>query len=128
MTYIPEDPPDENEAFEPLDESLDEEDLPGHGGGPEGERELDRDLITDRTALREVGADLDDPDRIALLDGGMDDPDGSGPPRDDELLPEEAPEGTDGEDVDPELEEIDTDATDLDGIADDAPGPDSARW
>jgi hypothetical protein len=80
MSYIPEEPPDENEAYENLDESLDELDLPGHGGGPEGGRDVE-DLVVDREALRELGADLDDPERIALLDGGMDDPDGVELPR-----------------------------------------------
>ncbi|HWE56181.1 MAG TPA: hypothetical protein VG435_11755 [Acidimicrobiales bacterium] len=78
MSDIPEDPPDDNEAYEQLDEALDGEDLPGHGGGPEGAHDVD-DLIADHAALEDAGAELDDPDRISLLDGAMDDPDGAGP-------------------------------------------------
>jgi hypothetical protein len=78
-------PPDENEAFANLDESLDDVDVTRPGSGSEGGRDLDTDLIVDRTELEEAGADLDDPERLALLDGGMDDPDGSGPkPRPDD--------------------------------------------
>lgn len=137
MTYIHEDPPDENTAYEPFDEDLDDRDIPGHGPGPEGQRDIDSDIVADHVALHEAGADLDDPDRLSLLDGGMDDPDGSGPP-------EEAGDGEEadggaggggsiggvdvGEPEDPELEIIDVDATELDQVPDDAPGPDSARW
>jgi hypothetical protein len=127
MSYIPEESPDENEQYENLDEALDEQDLPGHGGGPEGGRDID-DLVADRTALEEAGADLDDPERISMLGGAMDDPDGSGPP---EEQRSEAGIGTgdssDAPDTDPELELIDTDATEMDQVPDDAPGPDSAR-
>lgn len=80
MSEIPEEPPDENEQYEQLDEALDEADLPGRGGGPEGGRDLDADIVVDQVALHDIGADLDDPDRISLLDGAMDDPDGAPPP------------------------------------------------
>ncbi len=76
MHAISEDPPDENEAYESWDEALDDEDIQT-GHGPEGERELDAELFVDRVAVAEAGADLDDPERIAMLEGGMDDPDGS---------------------------------------------------
>jgi hypothetical protein len=36
--------------------------------------------VADRTALEAAGADLDDPDRISMLGGAMDDPGGWGPP------------------------------------------------
>ncbi|HLH99544.1 MAG TPA: hypothetical protein VKV06_02080 [Acidimicrobiales bacterium] len=75
---IYDEPPDENEAYENLDESLDDEDL--HGAGPEGGRDVDSDLVADQTELEESGAELDDPEQMSILDGGMDDPDGSGPP------------------------------------------------
>ncbi len=72
-------PPDENEAFENLDEALDEVDAErGYSGGPEGQRDLDSDLVVDRTELEEAGADLDDPEQMSLLQGAMDDPDGTG--------------------------------------------------
>jgi hypothetical protein len=142
---IPEEPPGENEAFESFDEALDDEDAVSGdpGGGHEAARDLDTELVVDETELEEAGANLDDPERISLLDGGMDDPDGSGPPprRADEagwnLDPEDAMADEEDDDrpidepeesVDPALEITDTDATDLDQVPDDAPGPDSARW
>lgn len=136
MSDILEEPPDENEAFESLDEALDEQDaLRGFSGGPEGERDLDTDIVVDERALEEIGADLEDPDRVALLDGAMDDPDGSGPPARSlggsgenwDVTPLEAvlDAGTEG---DPELQIVDVDPADLEQVPDDAPGPDSARW
>ncbi len=157
MSDIPEEPPDENEAFENLDEALDEEDVLGSesGGGPEGTRDLDTELIVDKTELREAGADLDDPEQLSILDGGMDDPDGSGPPRrpagteeaagwdvdpvaadeagahavgaDEVGADGEAPDDVPGGGEGPDLELTDADATDLEQIPDDAPGADSAR-
>ena len=38
------------------------------------------ELIVDETELEEAGANLDDPDRVSVLAGAMDDPDGTGPP------------------------------------------------
>jgi hypothetical protein len=77
----PDEPPDDNETFANLDESLDDEDA--YGGafrpGPEGERDLDEDVVVDQAELEEAGANLDDPERLSLIDGGMDDPDGAGP-------------------------------------------------
>jgi hypothetical protein len=145
MSEIPEEPPDENEAYENLDEALDDVDLQGgYGGGPEGQRDLDSELIVDRAELEEAGANLDDPDRISVLDGGMDDPDGLPPVRQDRGAADagwdvdpvatdtgyavEEDEDPDGPELDPELELIVTDATDLEDQPDDAPGPDSARW
>jgi hypothetical protein len=133
MSYIPEEPPDENEAYESFDEALDGEDVSGPTAGPEGQRDLDSEIVADQTALEQIGANLDDPDRIALLDGGMDDPDGSGPPPASE--PNTAfdaartdPEFDDDDAVDPQLEIRAADATQMDQIPSDAPGPDSARW
>jgi hypothetical protein len=139
-------PPDENEAFENLDEALDEVDAQrGFIGGPEGQRDLGSELVVDRAELQEAGAELDDPEQMALLDGGMDDPDGTGRrdrPRDSsnvgdeyvtssvverEILPFDD-EFLEEEPVDPELEIVDVDPSDLEQVADDAPGPDSARW
>ncbi len=163
-------PPDENETFENLDEALDDEDaLSGEpGGGHEAAREVGVELVVDEVELEEVGGKLDDPDRISLLDGGIDDPDGAGPfPRSGQDQaeagwdrdPVEAAKAEDrqelvaGEDVDdlrgadeagdldgedgsvgwdepkdPQLEVLSVDATELDQIPDDAPGPDAARW
>ena len=33
-------------------------------------------LVVDHRELEEVGAELDDPEVLAILDGGIDDPDG----------------------------------------------------
>jgi hypothetical protein len=147
-------PPDENEAFENLDESLDDEDGLRPGSGPEGERELDVELVVDRAELEEVGANLDDPERISMLDGGMDDPDGSGPaepdgdedeagwdvdpvthastpPDGDEVDADgDALSATDLVDVPPLDEEDDAYSPldlDLEQIPDDAPGLDGGR-
>jgi hypothetical protein len=148
MSDISDEPPEETEKFENLDEALDDEDAVGDGFGPrhEGARDLDTDLVVDDAELDEAGANLDDPEQMSLLDGGIDDPDGSGPPsrtrRDEETagwdLDPEADDARWDEDedddddpagpVDPELEITTTDATSLDQIADDAPGADSARW
>jgi len=73
--------PDEalgSEAIEPWDEALDAEDelTPGAFGSAEGERSLDRQLVVDEAELSEAGAALDDPETMAVLDGGIDDPDG----------------------------------------------------
>lgn len=136
MSDIPEEPPDDNEQYEQLDEALDEEDVTGEGPGPEGQRDLDSELVVDTTVLEEAGANLDDPDRISVLRGAMDDPDGTGPPedRDDaqagwdvDRLTAETDDSTEAED-DAELEEIDVDPGDMEQFPDDAPGADSARW
>ncbi len=80
-TDTPDEAPDDNETFANLDESLDDEDAYGSAFrlGPEGERDIDDDLTVDQEELEEAGANFDDPERLALIDGGMDDPDGAGP-------------------------------------------------
>jgi hypothetical protein len=146
-------PPDDNEAFANLDESLDEEDVFAPGTGPEGERDLDTDLIVDQEELDEAGASFDDPERISLLDGGMDDPDGSGPANlddDDEagwdvdpLQRRGVSAWNEGDEIDadgdaeplsrlldvPEVEDDDdpSSGVDFDQIPDDAPGLDGGR-
>jgi hypothetical protein len=77
----PDEPPDDNETFASLDEALDDEDAYGSAfrTGPEGERDLDEDFTVDQEELEEAGANFDDPERLSLIDGGMDDPDGVGP-------------------------------------------------
>jgi hypothetical protein len=74
------DEPAGSEAVEPWDEALDAEDefQPGTAVGAEGERSLDRQLVVDQVELDEAGAGLDDPEQLAVLDGGIDDPDGVG--------------------------------------------------
>jgi hypothetical protein len=77
--------PDESldtEAYDSWDEELDEEDVvtPNAAGDPEGERSLDRQLLLDDAEAEEAGIELDEPERLAVLDGGIDDPDGVGSP------------------------------------------------
>ncbi len=45
----------------------------------EGDPSLDPALVADQVELEEIGAGLDDPELLATLQGGMDDPDGIGP-------------------------------------------------
>jgi hypothetical protein len=145
-------PPDDNEAFANLDESLDDEDAIRPGHGPEGGRDLDGDLVVDLAELDEAGAGFDDPERLSLLDGGIDDPDGTGPPapEDDEagwdVDPLQRPgvsDWSEGDEVDadgdavapsrlldlPGLDEEDDPSAGLDfeQIPDDAPGLDGGR-
>jgi hypothetical protein len=80
-TWSPDESPD-NEAYESWDEALDQQDElePDRLGGPEGERSLDRQLVVDQGEVEEAGVGLDDPERMATIDGGGDDPDGDEPP------------------------------------------------
>jgi hypothetical protein len=89
MSQNDEQSPDEplgTETFEQGDEALDElsridpdflEDL-------ERDPSLDPTLLVDDLELEEAGATFDDPEVMATLDGGIDDPDGVGRPRRDE--------------------------------------------
>jgi hypothetical protein len=73
------DEPLETETYESWDEALDEDDeLDPTAPGSEGERSLDRQLVVDDAEVKEAGVELDDPERLAVLDGGIDDPDGVG--------------------------------------------------
>ncbi len=81
MTYSADWSPDEpldTETYASWDEDLDAEDevRPDGVDVAEGERSLDRQLLADDAEVEELGAQLDDPERIAVLDGDMDDPDG----------------------------------------------------
>ena len=89
MTDISKQPPEDSNLYEDVDEELDEQDATGEGFG---QRDIE-DMTVDRTELQEIGGDLEDEDRVSLLEGGIDDPDGSGPVAGDD---EEA-----GWDVDP---------------------------
>ncbi len=64
--------------FDAWDEALDAEDAanPEALERSEGERSLDRQLFVDEAELDEAGVRLDDPERIVVLAGGADDPDG----------------------------------------------------
>ena len=91
------DEPLDTETFEAWDEALDgvdevELDLFDR---PNGERALDVQLVVDERELEEVGADLDDPEQFAVLDGVMDDPDGLGAATASKLARETDDEGWD---------------------------------
>jgi hypothetical protein len=75
--------PDEplgTESFEAWDEALDAEDesTPGSSESPEGERSLDTQLFVDEAEVEEANVGLDDPELLAVLPDGADDPDGAG--------------------------------------------------
>jgi hypothetical protein len=85
MSQNDEQSPDEplgTEAFEQGDEALDEESRLD----PDFIEELEQDpsvnptLLVDDLELEEAGAKFDDPESLATLDGGIDDPDGVGEP------------------------------------------------
>jgi hypothetical protein len=70
------------EAFEQGDEALDEETRvdPNFIEELELDPSLDPTLQVDNRELEEAGAELDDPEALVVLDGGIDDPDGLGGP------------------------------------------------
>ena len=152
MTYIPKQPPEDIDQYEDVDQALDEQDATGEGFG---QRDIE-DMTADRTELEEAGADLEDEGQISILEGGIDDPDGSGPAEDrdgseagwdvdpvtaDRGGGQQADVGAEGDavtedelidvpdiDDDPELEVIDTDPADMEQIPDDSPEADPDRW
>lgn len=109
--------PDEplgTESFEQGDEALDEASRidPDFVEEVEQDPALNPALQVDDRELEEAGLTLDDPESLASLDGGMDDPDGIGQPTrridsrggDDEGWDLDAPVA-DGESTDEELDE-----------------------
>jgi hypothetical protein len=78
-TWSP-DEPSGTDAFEQGDEALDDETRldPDLLEDLELDPSLDPTLLVDETELEEAGVLLDDPEKIATLDGGIDDPDGIG--------------------------------------------------
>ena len=77
--------PDEplgTEVFEQGDEALDDDSRIDSNLIEEVEQDpsLDPTLQADQRELEEAGAEFDDPEQLATLDGGMDDPDGVGGP------------------------------------------------
>jgi hypothetical protein len=85
MSQSDEQSPDEplgTETFEQGDEALDEESRidPGFLEDLERDPSLDPTLLVDDLELEEAGALFDDPEVMATLDGGIDDPDGAGRP------------------------------------------------
>jgi hypothetical protein len=86
MSQSDEQSPDEplgTESFEQGDEALDEELRldPDFLEAVERDPSLDPTLLVDDLELEEAGAKFDDPELLATLDGGIDDPDGVGPSR-----------------------------------------------
>jgi hypothetical protein len=146
MTDISNQPPEDSSLYEDVDEALDEQDAIGEGSD---QRDIE-DMTVDRTAMKEIGGDLEDDERLSMLEGGIDDPDGSGPAEAaDDLeagwdvdpvtadrrggkqvgVGDEADEVAEDEllpDVedDPELEVIDTDPADLENIPEGYPNVD----
>lgn len=80
------DEPAGTEAFEPGDEALDDTSGRRTDGVEDMEQDpsLDPTLLADERERQEAGTALDDPEAMAVLDGGIDDPDGSGPRAGDE--------------------------------------------
>jgi hypothetical protein len=74
--------PEGAEAFEQGDEALDEASRidPNFMEEVEQDPSLDPRLLVDERQLEELGANFDDPEDMAILDGGIDDPDGVGQP------------------------------------------------
>ena len=77
--------PDEQlgtETYEQGDEALDDKTQldPGFLEAVELDSSLDPTLQVDDRELEEAGVELDDPEGMATLDGGLDDPDGIGGP------------------------------------------------
>jgi hypothetical protein len=77
--------PDEplgTEAFEQGDEALDDDSRIDSDFIDRVEQDPSSDptLQVDDRELEEAGVTLDDPERLATLDGGVDDPDGTGGP------------------------------------------------
>src|ERR1700722_3063048 len=146
MTDISKQPPEDSALYESVDEALDEQDAIGEGSD---QRDIE-DMTVDRTELKEIGGVLEDEAQVSILEGGIDDPDGSGPAEsaddveagwdvdpvtadrrggkkvgvgneDDEVAEDELlPDIED----DPELEVIDTDPADLEKIPDGYPNVD----
>jgi hypothetical protein len=86
MSQYDEQSPDEplgTETFEQGDEALDEESRldPDFLEDVERDPSLDPTLLVDELELEEAGATFDDPEAMAVLEGGIDDPDGVGSPR-----------------------------------------------
>jgi hypothetical protein len=80
-TWSPDEPLG-TEVFEQGDEALDEDFRldPDLIDSVEGDPSLDPSLQVDERELEEIGAELDDPQDLVTLDGGIDDPDGLGEP------------------------------------------------
>jgi hypothetical protein len=76
------DEPSESDPFEQGDEALDDKAAldPSFLEAVELDPSLDPTLQVDDRELEEAGVELDDPESLVALDGGIDDPDGIGEP------------------------------------------------
>ncbi len=76
------DQPSGSDPFEQGDEALDDKTQldPDFLESVELDPSLDPTLQTDEREMEEAGVELDDPEVMATLDGGIDDPDGVGAP------------------------------------------------
>ena len=88
---------DGNETFEQGDDAIDESTRldPDFEEVLEIDPSLDPHFQLDERELEEAGAELDDPEQLAVLDGMIDDPDGAGGPSPLARQREEDPEGWD---------------------------------
>ena len=79
--WSPDDAP-ESETFEQGDDALDEEDRLDRSflEAREQDPSLDPTRVVDVRELQELGAELDEPEALVALQGGIDDPDGLGGP------------------------------------------------
>lgn len=90
--------PDETiEAYEQGDDAVDEAERldPEFAEELELDPSLDPHLQIDEKELEEAGAELDDPEQLAVLDGLIDDPDGLGGPSPRSRARETDPDGWD---------------------------------
>ncbi|MHB8219863.1 MAG: hypothetical protein ACYDHU_05995 [Acidimicrobiales bacterium] len=80
--WSPDGPSGGEEIFEQGDEARDEAERldPGWLEDIEMDPALDPTLQADRRELEQSGSELDDPEQIVTLEGGIDDPDGLGSP------------------------------------------------
>jgi len=90
-------PDDPTEIYEQGDDAIDEASRldPGFIEELELDPSLDPNFQLDEKELEEAGAELDDPEQIAVLDGLIDDPDGLGGPSPRARAREADPDGWD---------------------------------
>ena len=95
-TWSP-DEPEQTDPFEQGDEAIDEDERldPDFVEELELDPSLDPTLQADDRELEESGGELDDPEDLVTLSGGMDDPDGLGGPTNRERARQEDSEGWD---------------------------------
>ena len=81
-TWSPDEPLG-TEVFEQADEAASEGERldPELAEASQLDPELEPSTVVDELELEEIGVEFDDPEMIATLSGGMDDPDGVGSPR-----------------------------------------------